>query len=1008
MMQREKDTKAERKKKAKRRILRWVLVPVVVLIVLVVFLVPAFVSSETGRKIILAKINDSIDGQVDFGSLSMSWWKGVKITDFSFNDDAGNVSVKVKQILTEPHYARLLLGSLSFGATVLDEPGVEINLAERLLEGAESAGQEVLARQEIRAVGLPIKEIDLTVNGGNFKVTDRQAESVELSQVNCRLNLRPPGRRTTFEVDMTASSRSGDGKVLAHGWVEPDRRKRWGLEGTSGDFVVEVDDLGLDFLEPIFELAGIDIEAEGRLSAHIRSETKDGQIEYLSGSVTGRNVGVTGNALKGDRFKSSVLGFAIKLKRQGKLISLSLNVDSNWLDGEASGVVPATFESLAELVEPDSACNLKGSFECKLGEALSQMPHTFGLKEGVKVTSGKLTGSVETTTKAGKKQIIGSGNLVGLEGAVGKKMIALSEPVTAEVKITSLESGMGFEKLDASASFAKVSCSGTSELLKYTADVDLARLQSELGQFIDIGQYKMAGGLFSEGEISGNKDKITAVGSSVVKDLGLSLPEGPSASEPKADIDFSVAVEPKNHILDVNFIRVKASLGEINIKDAVIPLSKEATKASELAVVANNVDLEKLQPFAVLLASFLKEMKLAGTAKSEFSVSCEKGSYRILTDATDIRNLKVSYKDEERFEQKEVFLAAHVEINPVEKGFAVRNLQLVSPQIKIHRGEIGQVSRGGKSKLEGEVDCEYDWAAVSTLAGGDWPTGLKIEGRERDTIEFSSEYPTGEPNKLVANLNTKGRLGIERAYYKGLTFSPTETEIQIVKGLLTISEFSSNVNNGELRFAGKADLKQKPIILETPGPIQIAKDVQLNDDVSRELLVYINPIFAEAFDVSGVGNFNCERLAIPLPIATKQLQIIGTISADDMRLSASDLLGQLLSVAGLGLKGQKIKVHPTRFMLWDGFLRYDDMQVDVGDNPVNFKGVIGLDRSLNMTVTLPYTFDGRTVRVGEEDVGTRISVPLRGTIDKPELDVGKLLEEQAIEKGLELLEGLLK
>jgi hypothetical protein len=241
-----------------------------------------------------------------------------------------------------------------------------------------------------------------------------------------------------------------------------------------------------------------------------------------------------------------------------------------------------------------------------------------------------------------------------------------------------------------------------------------------------------------------------------------------------------------------------------------------------------------------------------------------------------------------------------------------------------------------------------------------------------------------------------------------LTFSPTEAEIQIVKGLLRISEFSSNVNNGELRFAGKADLKQKPIILETPGPIQIAKDVQLNDDVSRELLVYINPIFAEAFDVSGVGNFNCERLAIPLPIAKKQLQIIGTISADDMRLSASDLLGQLLSVAGLRLKDQRITVHPTRFMLWDGFLRYDDMQVDVGDNPFNFKGFIGLDRSLNMTVTLPYTFDGRTVRVGEKDTGKRISVPLKGTIDKPELDVGKLLEEQAIEKGLELLEELFK
>ena len=79
--------------------------------------------------------------------------------------------------------------------------------------------------------------------------------------------------------------------------------------------------------------------------------------------------------------------------------------------------------------------------------------------------------------------------------------------------------------------------------------------------------------------------------------------------------------------------------------------------------------------------------------------------------------------------------------------------------------------------------------------------------------------------------------------------------------------------------------------------------------------------------------------------------------------------------------------------------------MDIGDNPVNFKGVIGLDKRLNMTVTLPYTMSGRTARVGEKS-GDRIPLPLTGTIDKPELDVGKLLEEQAIKKGLELLEKL--
>ena len=88
------------------------------------------------------------------------------------------------------------------------------------------------------------------------------------------------------------------------------------------------------------------------------------------------------------------------------------------------------------------------------------------------------------------------------------------------------------------------------------------------------------------------------------------------------------------------------------------------------------------------------------------------------------------------------------------------------------------------------------------------------------------------------------------------------------------------------------------------------------------------------------------------------------------------------------MKGQNITLHPTRFVLQNGFLRYDDMQIDVDDKPINFRGVIGVeDRSLDMTVTLPYS-----LKSGPSS--SRISLPLRGTIDKPEIDLGKLLEGQ--------------
>ncbi len=314
--------------------------------------------------------------------------------------------------------------------------------------------------------------------------------------------------------------------------------------------------------------------------------------------------------------------------------------------------------------------------------------------------------------------------------------------------------------------------------------------------------------------------------------------------------------------------------------------------------------------------------------------------------------------------------------------------------------------------MEGRIDCEYDWAAVSTITAPYLPQGMSIEGQRKDTISFDSTYPTDQKDKLLENLNTKAKVGFAKAQYMVLNIGATDVDIQIQNGLLKIAPFSTTVNNGQFSFASEANLKDKPSLLKTTEPIQIVKDIQINNEMARKLLKYVNPVFANAVNVSGVANFNCEHLAIPLNKVNKSdIEVIGTISVNQMRLEGSDLLGQMLSLAGGNVRGQDCTIHPTRFVLQKGQLQYDDMQLDIGDNPVNFKGVIGLDKSLNMTVTLPYTMGGRTARVGEK-TDERISLPLTGTIDKPELDMGKLLEEQLkkqledqLKKGLDKLFG---
>jgi hypothetical protein len=913
----------------------------------------------------------------------------------------------VKKITTKPHYSSILTGGLSLGETEVLEPRVEVNLAPPQVQKQQLSQQE----EKSRPIALPIKRVEMIVKDGDLKVTDSGARSVELSRINSRSDLRLPGEQTNFDVDLAVVDEGKESKIIANGRVVPGRGWRW--KGTSGEVTIEVNDLELGSLAPIFALGGVDVQARGKISGNIEGEIRNGQLEKMRAEVEGRDLDVNTVELTGGRFKTSRLGVNVKLARAGEMINIeSFDIKSGWFAAEGHGTIPTTAGSLDEFLRTDSS--LSGRFELDMAQLFTQMPGLFGLKEGMKVTSGVLRGAIETLTEGGKRKIDGQANLERLEGMVAGKMIALSEPVRAEAEIISDKSGVKFDKLALSSAFAKINCSGTSELFKYRGDIDLAKFQAELGQFVDIKGYGMAGELSGEGEVSVKEDKIAVGGSSTVKNFRLSSAEGVSAFEPMADATFSVAVERGEDVLDVDFIKAKASLGEVSIKGAVLPLGKGAKKEMSLDVSAKDVDLEKLQPFAVLLSAFPREMQLSGMAETQIGVRSKKDRYYIATDATHIKNLKVNYPGKAPFEQREVSAVLDAEVDSAEKAIIVKKFRLESDQIKI-QGEFSKADEGEKTKLTSRAECEYEWAAVSTIAGPILPAGLVLEGHRKDTISFTSEYPKGQEDKLLENLGAKAKAGFTKGNYFGLNFGPTEVDVQIENSLLKIAPFSSVVNNGRFNFAGEANFKQKPTLLKTPGPIQIVKDIQINDEMARGLLTYLNPVFANAVEVNGVANFECEKLAIPLAGGTKDdIEVIGTISIKGLRLEASDLLGQILSAAGVSGRGLDITIHPTRFVLQNGFLRYDDMQMDVGDNPVNFRGVIGLDKSLDMTVILPYTTAGRTARVGKEVEGARISLPLRGTVDKPKLDfdLGKLLEgqlkQQLQERLMKELEGVLK
>ncbi len=990
---------------------KWLVLVLVVLIVLAgvaVYFIPAYVSSDSGEQYILKKINKSTGGTADFGNLEMAWGRGIQVQNLSYTSKHGELDLKVKSLSTQPYYTSLLGGKIALGKTVVNEPRIDIDM--RKAPPDEKRPKDRPPGEPGKPAELPVKRVDLVVNDGNFKVTDNQGRSTELADIQGDAAFRPAGQRSSVKAKMAvANDKPAPVNVEAEG--EPDKHEGWSFRGTRGAIVAEVNDLDLESLGPLLALAGVEVDARGKVNGKIDGKIAEGQIENLTGKVTAKGLDVTAEPLQGDRLKTDTLDVDVQLATEKGRVNIGkLDMTADWAVLNASGTLPTSLKTLDDLVAPDSTAEINGSFRFDLAEMTDQMPRTLGIKEGMDITSGRLAGNVKTTGEAGSRRIEGAAGVTELKGIYDGKKIALTEPINLETQISATKIGTRFDKLDLSSSFAKFNMSGTADLLSYEGQADLAELQGQLGQFVDFGEYELAGGLTGEGQLSFTEKSISEVGLWRGRDISFRAKKGtaPAKFESEVVLGFESNYNRESQVLDVNYVDLNSKIGRVQTKNARIPLGEKAGSL-KLAVDASKVDLAGAQPFLAQFVDLPEDWSMAGVADSDFAVTSIEDGYRFETDNTKIINLKVAQKDKKPFEQSTVNLKLQASVFPETRGWEVRGLELTSPQLTVRAPNLSNKKVAEKKmKLEGKVEADYDWAAVGTIVGPLMPANLELYGRRTSTINFLSQYPTETEGAMMKNLQADTKFGFDRANYMGLKFGAAETDLKINNGILNIAPFSTSLNQGTCNFAGNIDLNADPPLLETPKPLAIAKDVHVNTDMTEQMLKFVNPIFASLVSVEGVASFDCNELAIPLAKDTqKQIVVDGTLGVRDLTLTGSGFLGQIGQFTGGHPPSTVLTVRPTAFRLEDAIMRYkDDMQVDFGDRPLNFTGAIGLDKKLHdYTVILPYTYSGNTVRVDQPDQGNRVSLPVKGTLDKPQLDPGKALDQKTLEK---LLEGTLK
>jgi len=852
-----------RKKGSRKvRLLKWFLIIGAASVLLLFFAVPLLLSSEGGRKFIINRINNSIDGKVEMSGFSMGWFKGLNLKDFRFADTAGTTSVTVKEISARPSYGSLLFGDIAVEDTLIDQPQVVINIKEpaKALDKAKPSEKKAAGKA---APGFRLKKAGLTVRDGNVKVNTespaREIRSVELKDIQSQLNLNPLGKESTFNLSLGIADGQVSSKISAEGKVTPAAKKGWTLKGTSGDVVIKIDNFDLGTLGPLFAIVGKEVDAAGSLNADITAGMDNGRVEKVAATAV----------------------------------------------------------------------------------------------------------------------------LSGFKRKIGDKEILLDEPVTIDARISSDAETVRIDKLAIESSFCTLECKGKVNEVDYIAKADLAAFQDFAGQFVDTGGYSFAGKVTETGRISFDKDTIGAKGKAVFEGFVITKDKVATPGTPM-EIDFDMAADTAAEVLKIALFKVAAGPGEITVTDSVVGYAKQNAAELDLRLKAD-IDLKKAEPYAHLFELVEKETRISGTFVSELSVRKQKTAYHVVTENTNVKKLVIAPKERDAFKQDEVKLTADVVCDTKEKTVAIDTLDLVGIDgkslIKVTKGNVSRSSKGGKTKINGEFEAEYDLATVTAMASKYLPAGLTMTGKRKGTVKFESEYPEKVEGGLVANLNTKAQFGFDSAEYMGLN-----TNLAVVNGKLTVEPFSTVLNQGKINFACNADFNTQPSLLQTPEPMLILDRIKVTERMTNKLLMYLNPLFAKQAGISGIANFHCQKLEIPvMGGGPKDIEMAATVWIDDLKMRALGLPAQIFDNQG------DFAVERTYFTLHDGLLKYDDLQLNVGNNPINFGGVIDIEnKTYDLKIALPYTSDGRTVRLGQQ-AANRIVIRTRGNVAEG-LDWDKLFE----------------
>ena len=764
---------------------------------------------------------------------------------------------------------------------------------------------------------------------------------------------------------------------------------------------MQATDLPLTALGPLLSRFASDLDLSGTVTTrvHLVSGSDPAATGHLpvtgDWQLTTQNLQVACPSRMGEeRLVLDKAEFEGRFSREGascRVDALKLTTDVCRLEGAGTIPLEGSASLAADSPAQDAApldANFKLHGDVDLVALAHLLPNTLNIREGTKLTEGRITFEAGSRHAGTELAWTGSVETSRIAALVAGEQVAWDEPLQFKFALHRDHQGdqdrTQIDSVELQSDMIHVTGRGNGDALHVEGHCDLEQVISRLGQFIDTDKQELRGKLSVAADITRDSEGLVAIegrgdaANVLIRRLVTRMIERRAGDLPGS----CQATQPGEPLPPAPGLLPRPGPGSRPAPPPDRPLSRkevlaerkaerqarreERRHAREVRKQADEVVLVPVQEWQTLWA----EPHLKLTLRS-----------RVQRDPDSIELLQLAAESD---------------------GLTLRAT-----------GSIAEIFSRCSVDLNGEAD--YDLARVIERVRDTVGPHLQIVGKE--TRRFSIKGPLRNPAHPAAarpivppELSANGGMGWQRAQLFGLVAGVGNLDLTLSQGIVSMRPLDMAVSGGRLKLAPRLLLTGGPAVVEMPaGPV--FDGVVLSEEVCDSWLKFIAPIVAQATRTDGRFSLVLDETRLPLtdPAAAEvsgRVLIEGQVLPGPLFDEVNRFIGGIVSgIDGgplrdwLGVDRPLVQIgrQEIAFKLRDQRIYHSAMDFTARGILIRTRGSVGLDQSLDLVASIALTDEmlSRAKFLGRLQ-GRSLEIPIQGTLQKPRLArgaIGRLAEQ---------------